>query len=116
MAINYLRMRTTATRLLTENGQQYLLTRGGSVKMVAGKEVTTPVETATPIGVITAYAPGEIDGTRIQNGDVKLTATYAVEIRTDDRIEVDGKKYRVVLPGPVKPAATLICYKAQLRA
>ncbi|BEN01119.1 hypothetical protein LL394_004801 [Serratia marcescens] len=116
MAINYTRMRATATRLLTENGQKRVLTRGGKVTRVNGKEVRLPDEKADVIGVVTEYKPGEIDGTLIQNGDVLLVATYQTEIRIDDRIEIDGKKYRVVHPHPVKPAAVLICYRAQLRA
>ena len=34
----------------------------------------------------------------------------------DDRIEIDGKKWRVVQPNPVKPADVLISYNIQLRA
>lgn len=116
MAINYIRMRATATRLLTGNGQTCALTRGGKVTRVNGKEVRSPDESADVIGVVTEYKPGEIDGTLIQNGDVLLVATYQTDIRIDDRIEIDGKKYRVVNPHPVKPAAVLICYRAQLRA
>lgn len=116
MAINYIRMRATATRLLTENGQTRALTRGGKVTRVNGKEVRSPDESADVIGVVTEYKPGEIDGTLIQNGDVLLVATYQTEIRIDDRIDIDGKKYRVVNPHPVKPAAVLICYRAQLRS
>lgn len=91
MAINYTRMRATATRLLTENGQKRELIRGGKVTRVNGKEVRLPDEKADVIGVVTEYKPGEIDGTLIQNGDVLLVATYQTEIRIDDRIEIDGK-------------------------
>lgn len=116
MAINYFRMLTTATRLLTQNGQAYTLTRGGNVVRINGREVHQPVETATVTGVMTEYRPGEIDGTLIQNGDALLVATCQAEIRIDDCIDIDGKKYRVVNPNPVKPAAVLICYRVQLRA
>ncbi|CNF22612.1 TPA: hypothetical protein PXN96_003894 [Yersinia enterocolitica] len=116
MAINYPRMRATATRLLTENGIAYQLTRGGGVEFVGGVEVDIPLESFSVIGVISSYSPGEIDGTLIQNGDVKMSATADVEIRIGDLIMVDGKKHRVIKPNPVKPAALLICYKPQLRA
>ena len=54
MAIDYRRMRATATRLLTENGKTYQLTRGGgTIRDQFGKEVTTPAITATVTGVIT---------------------------------------------------------------
>lgn len=117
MAINYLRMRATATRLLTENGMTYQLTRGGSTtRDQFGKEVTTPVTTATVTGVITEYSSREIDGSLIATGDKKLAATFETEVRIDDRIEIDGKKWRVVEPNPVKPADVLISYNIQLRA
>ncbi|WP_368893572.1 hypothetical protein [Kluyvera ascorbata] len=117
MAINYLRMRATATKLLTENGKMYLLTRGGgTIRDLFGKEVTTPFVTASVTGVITEYSSREIDGSLIATGDKKLAATAETEVRIDDRIEIDGKKWRVVQPNPVKPAGVLISYNIQLRA
>lgn len=116
MAINYPRMRATATRLITENGIACQLTRGGGIEFICGIEVDIPLEVHTIIGVISSYSPSEIDGTLIQNGDVKMSATTDIEIRIGDLIMVDGKKHRVIKPNPVKPAALLICYKPQLRA
>ncbi len=116
MAINYPRMRAIATRLITENGIACQLMRGGGVKFIGGIEVDIPLEAHTIIGVISSYSPSEIDGTLIQNGDVKMSATADIEIRIGDLIMVDGKKHRVIKPNPVKPAALLICYKPQLRA
>ncbi|WP_338658694.1 hypothetical protein [Yersinia intermedia] len=116
MAINYPRMRMNATRFFTENGTTYQLTRGGGVELVGGVEVDTPLEIHTITSIKSSYEPGEIDGTLIQNGDVKMSATADVEIRIGDLIMVDGKKHRVIKPNPVKPAALLICYKPQLRA
>lgn len=116
MGIDYRRMRATATRLLTANGAEHPFTRGSTVSREAGKEVRHPEQNGTVIGVITEYKPSEVDGSLIQGGDVLFVATYETEIRIDDRIEVDGKKYRVVHPHPVKPGPTLICYRAQLRA
>ncbi|HGH3373470.1 TPA: hypothetical protein ACJIK4_002984 [Kluyvera cryocrescens] len=117
MAIDYRRMRATATRLLTENGKAYQLTRGGCItRDQFGKEVTAPVVTATVTGVITEYSSREIDGSLIATGDKKMAATFETEVRIDDRIEIDGKKWRVVQPNPVKPADVLISYNVQLRA
>lgn len=117
MAINYLRIRATATRLLTENGKAYQLTRGGTtIRDQFGKEITTPEITATVTGVITEYSSREIDGSLIATGDKKLAATFETEVRIDDHIEIDGKKWRVVQPNPVKPADVLISYNIQLRA
>lgn len=116
MAINYLRMRATATRLLTENGKAYQLTRGGTTtRDQYGKEVITEPITATVTGVITEYSTREIDGSLIATGDKKLAATATTEVRIGDHIEIDGKKWRVVQPNPVKPADVLISYNIQLR-
>lgn len=116
MTINYLRMRATATRLLTENGAQYALTRGGTVSRDEnGREIKTPAISATVTGVITEYQPREVDGSLVITGDVKLAATFETELRIDDHIEIGGRKYRVVQPNPVKPGKVLISYNAQLR-
>jgi hypothetical protein len=49
MAIDYRRMRATATRLLTENGKAYQLTRGGTItRDQYGKVVTEPVTRPLP--------------------------------------------------------------------
>ncbi|MFC0225679.1 hypothetical protein [Serratia aquatilis] len=116
MAIDYQATQERTTRTLKANGAEYPFTRGGTVSRVAGKEVREPEERGIVIGVRAEFKPGEIDGSLIQSGDVLLVATCETEIRIDDRIEVDGKKYRVVHPHPVKPGPILICYRAQLRA
>ncbi|MGP0679803.1 hypothetical protein [Citrobacter freundii] len=117
MAIDYRRMRATATRLLKDNGKSYQLNRGGTTtRDQYGKEITAPEITATVTGVITDYSSREIDGSLIATGDKKLAATFETEVRIDDRIEIDGKKWRVVQPNPVKPADVLISYNIQLRA
>ncbi|WGL85394.1 hypothetical protein QFB84_14875 [Enterobacter hormaechei] len=116
MAIDYRRMRATATRSLTENGKAYQLTRGGTTtRDQYGKEVITEPITVTVTGVITEYSTREIDGSLIATGDKKLATTFETEVRIDDRIEIDGKKWRVVQPNPVKPADVLISYNIQLR-
>ena len=116
MPIDYRRMRNTATRLLTENGRTYQLTRGGgTTRDQFGKEVTTPAMTATVTGVITEYSSREIDGSLIATGDKKLAATFETEVRIGDIIDIDGQKWRVVQPNPVKPADMLISYNIQLR-
>ncbi|WP_031523394.1 hypothetical protein [Siccibacter colletis] len=116
MAIDYRRMRATATRLLTENGKAYQLTRGGTTtRDQYGKEVITEPITASVTGVITEYSTREIDGSLVATGDKKLAATFETEVRIGDHIEIDGKTWRVVQPNPIKPADVLISYNIQLR-
>lgn len=116
MPINYERMRATATRLVGGNGTEFAVTRKGSVKMIGGKEVKEPDLAFTATGVRTDYRPGEIDGTVILNGDVRIVFTADSELRVGDMVSIDGKQHRIINPNPVKPATLLLCYRAQLRA
>ncbi len=116
MAINYQRMQATATRMLKQNGVAYDVTRKGSVTVIGGVEHKTDDVQFTAVGVKTEYAPGEIDGTVIINGDVRLTFTAEQEIKIGDLVDIDGTLHRVITPNPAKPASLVLCYKAQLRA
>lgn len=116
MAIDYRRMKATATRLITENGTSYDITRKGSVSVVGGIEHHDDELLFNAIGVKTDYQLSEIDGTNILNGDIQIAFTADADLAIGDRVDVDGIKYRIVKPNPVKPATILICYKAQLRA
>lgn len=115
MAIDYRRMKKTATRLVTGAGRDWTITRKGEVRMVRGVEVTDPDEVLMATGVRTEYALREIDGVRVLTGDLRIVFTADVELRLGDLVAVDGQQYRIVAPNPVKPADELICYRAQLR-
>ncbi len=115
MAIDYLKMRATAKRLLTENGTQYSGVRPGGVQRIDGEEVQIPDTAISIIGVDTAYKPFEIDGKLIMSGDRRIVATADNEVRTGDIFDIDGQRWRVENPWPVKPAMLVICYKIQLR-
>lgn len=116
MAIDYARMKQTATRLLTENGIKRDFIRPGGVVRVNGVETKVPDTTYQVAGgVITSWNPREIDGKTILSGDRKLVCTSDIDIKVGDRL-VDGSEvWRVENPNPVKPAAIVLCYKLQLR-
>jgi hypothetical protein len=116
MAINYQRMQATTTRMLKQNGITYNVTRKGTLIVIGGVEHRSEDIQFTATGVKTNYASGEIDGTVIENGDVRIVFTAEKEIKTDDLIDVDGVRHRVVKPNPVKPGGVVLCYKSQLRA
>lgn len=116
MAVNYTRMRATSTRLLNENGAEYPVRRKGTITVTGGVEHREPDKTFTAIGVRSDYKPGEIDGTVIINGDVRIVFTADAELRPGDMVDVDGKWHRIEKPNPVKPGKLLLCYRAQLRA
>lgn len=116
MAINYKRMRQTATRMIKQNGKVFRMLRGkDKVEFIGGVEKLRPSEKFDVIGIVTQYKPHEVNGTSILAGDIKLVATADVEIRVDDVVIVDEKEYRVVEPNPVKPANEVISYQPQLR-
>ncbi|HED1243229.1 TPA: hypothetical protein R4S04_001059 [Enterobacter bugandensis] len=116
MAIDYQRVQARTTRMLRQNGVAYNITRKGSVAVIGGVEHKTEAVRFTAVGVKTEYAPGEIDGTVIVNGDVQIVFTAEQEIKISDVVDIDGTAYRIVKPNPVKSGAVVLCYKAQLRA
>ncbi|MEH3170989.1 hypothetical protein [Enterobacter quasiroggenkampii] len=116
MAIKYQRMQAITTRMLKQNGIAYNVTRKGTLIVMGGVEHRSEDIQFTATGVNTDYVPGEIDGTVIENGDVRIVFTAEQEIKTGDLIDVDGVRHRVVKPNPVKPGGVVLCYKAQLRA
>lgn len=115
MAIDYIKMRRTATRLLTENGMQYSAVRPGGVDRVDGEEIIRPPVEFTLTGVLVSYKPAQIDGKNILTGDQQLTVTAALPVTVGDIVVIDGNQCRVVNPWPDKPASTVLCYKLQLR-
>lgn len=115
MAIDYMRMRATAKRLLTENGTVFNGVRPGTVERVDGEEVVTQDMPLKIIGVLTEYKPFEIDGKAIMTGDTRIVATADTVIKVGDIFTIDGVNWRVEKPWPVKPAMLVICYRVQLR-
>lgn len=115
MAINYQRMRATAKRLLTENGTKYTGVRPGGIQRIEGEEVEIPDTVLNIIGVQTEYKPVEIDGKVILTGDKQIVSTADNEVRVGDLFDIDGQRWRVENPWPVKPAMLVLCYKVQLR-
>lgn len=116
MPIDYQHMQARTTRMLRQNGATYNVTRKGSITVIGGVEHKTDDVQFTAMGVKTEYAPGEIDGTVIVNGDVQIVFTAEQEIKIGDMVDIDATTYRVVKPNPAKPASLVLCYKAQLRA
>ncbi|HDL7647693.1 TPA: hypothetical protein PXO92_004396 [Yersinia enterocolitica] len=116
MALNYKRMRQTATRSIKANGQVFEMIRGqDKVEFVGGVEISRKPEKFDIIGIVTQYKPHEVNGTSILGGDIKLVATADVEIRVDDIVIIDEKQYRVIEPNPIKPVHEVISYQLQLR-
>lgn len=111
----YERSFNTALKLVSKYGMKYSVLRRGKVTIVNGKEVITGNQNFTATGIKTNYNPIEIDGTVIQSGDIQMVFSANVELKINDIVIIDGEKYLIKQPNPVKPADVLICYKAQLR-
>ncbi len=115
MAFNYFRMKRTAKRLLTQSGTVFNGVRPGGVVRQDGEEVVIPDTEISVVGVQTLYKPFEIDGKTILTGDRQIVCTADNEVKTGDLFTIDGQRWRVENPWPVKPADVVICYKVQLR-
>ncbi|PIJ49194.1 MULTISPECIES: hypothetical protein [unclassified Erwinia] len=117
MAKFYPRMKSLPDRLLRKYGTSYSVTREGTTTVINGKEVTEPDKALKPdpVGIKVDYEPGEIDGTLIKTGDIRILFQAEPEIKIGDLVLVDGAKYRVLQPNPVKPADLTLCFKSQLR-
>ena len=116
MPISYTRLQSTAKRLLSGNGTTWQITRPGKVTVIGGVEQVQEEQQLTAVGIRTDYQPSEIDGKLIIGGDVRIVFTADTVLEIGDLVDIDGTAYRIVNPYPVKPAALLLCYRAQLRA
>lgn len=111
----YERSFNTALKLISKYGMKYPVLRKGVVSIVNGKEIVTENQIFSATGIKTNYNPIEIDGTVIQSGDIQMVFSADIELKINDIVTIDGEKYLIKQPNPVKPADVLICYKAQLR-
>ena len=107
------------TRLLTEQAVTdyiQLRTGQGTVDFVTSeRSVDTPVDTSL-IGIAVNYNRDEIDGTLIQQNDLKVTVDATVVINETNKILVDSKVYRIVELRQTNIAGTLAGYTLQVRA
>ena len=110
--IDYANLRTTATRLLTNNGKTITLTRetdGAYDPSTGGSTVVTT--NPAGVGVLVRYRNNEVDGTTILSSDRRLIYT-GDEPKIDDRYGVE----RIVDVFPIDPDESgVIVYTCQLR-
>ena len=113
----YVNLAVTAERLLTKFGATLTFTRPTTVAFdpVLGA-ATGDATTFTGIGCKFGYRASEIDGVQVQRGDVRLICNaMATAPLIDDSVSLDSVSYRVMDVEVVKPAATGIIYKLQVR-
>lgn len=116
------RMQGVADRLLDkfdERTQKIQLKRNSSA--VWDEDLAEDVITDGAIldltGVAVPYVQGLIDGTTIQNGDIKLTITKDVEPNAQDKVILDGVEYSIISITPFAYTGKdlTIAYALQLR-
>jgi len=113
----YSNLAAVATRLLTDKGQSLTFTRQVTnfFNPATGKDETYET-TIAGNGAAFDYHRTEVDGTRIQKGDIRLLfeATTSAPAIGDTTV-VDGAAYRVMDVTPTSPGGTVVLYEIQLR-
>lgn len=111
-------------RQMTESGIEFfsdndgnftIITSGGGVKIVNGKEVQVPEVRGTVRGLIREVKDRDINGETILAGDKRGIFNADVEIKKGMRIIVDDEHYNVVNARPVRPTGTTVAYRPILR-
>ena len=113
----YSGLQTVAANLLASKGQLLTFSRDTETSFDPGPgDVQSTPSTYTGNGVALDYNKGEIDGTVVVKGDIKLIleATTTAPIN-GDRVTIDSIIYRVMTVKPTSPAGIVVIYEIQLR-
>jgi len=113
----YDNLASVATKLLTDKGQQVTINRAvtNSFNPVTG--IITP-GTATNIvgyGAAFDYNANQIDGTLVQNGDIRFILEPTDEPAIEDTVVIDSDTYKVISVKKTAPAGIVVNYELQLR-
>lgn len=115
--MNYDAFADTALRLLSEHGQDIVLssstdgTYSTSTGLVSGASATS----ATHRGVSINYALREIDGTKIQQGDKKVILPATSSPKVGDLLTFGGVAHRALDVLTISPGGTTIAHIVQAR-
>lgn len=118
MAIDYGRMRATATRLLTENGKDFMLTRySGGTTSADGSDAQGAPSDHVITGVTVPWSDSQLNSSTVQADDIqlKIEATKFLPAK-GDKVDIDGRLLSVVGIDIKKPADTSLAYFLQLRS
>ena len=112
-------LETSARNVLTRLGESVTFTysTGESIDPITG-EVTPGTETTVAgFGYPGAYNSNEIDGTLIQQGDIRLTLEKVSAVpQVQWRCTVNSEEYRVENVRRVRQSGADVIYICQLRA
>lgn len=120
MTFNYSKIQSTAQRLITKFGRDWVLRRTvkGSYSPSTNTRTTDSTTNYTAKAVKSEYKNYQVDGEVIQRGDFKLLMEakgLAVVPSVEDEI-IDGTDvYQIINIKEVKPSTVTIYYEIQVR-
>lgn len=116
-SFDYSRSQQTATRLIDRFGSAATLKRPNSSGPAYAPVEGTPTSYAVTV-VVNDYRNAEIDGTRVQSGDKKVTiakGSLAIEPTTSDTLVIGGVDHAIVEVRPLNPGGTVVLWTLQVR-
>lgn len=115
----YSGLAATATKLLTDKGQQMTIRRKGvtSSDPAAGTVTELPPVDYTVNGVLVGYKDFLATTDLIQRGDRKALIEAGVVTPTkEDQLIADGRAWTIIDVEAVNPAGTQVLFKLQVRS
>jgi hypothetical protein len=115
MAIDYVRLKGVAERLISSNGQPVALVRIESLDNGDGS--VSNVETLhTGSGVVTGFTErDDASFPELQANDAKVICSLPVRPENGDTVTANGKTWRIVHFRDVNPADLSVIYILQVR-
>jgi hypothetical protein len=87
----------------------------GSINSTTGVFTAGTLSSIELTGIVKTYNSRQIDGVSIQTGDLMIIVDSTTQVLGDDNIVIDNNLYSVVSITEVKPSASALMYKVQVR-
>ncbi len=123
--VNYVRLASTAERLIRENGRDVAFFDKASApprdvdRPWRGTAPSATDPTVTAPAVIIPYMEEEIDGTSIKRGDKRMyvaeNAATPNQLENFDYVVDDGIRYSIQTVSTIDPGPTRVLYDIQVR-
>lgn len=117
--MNYQKIAKLATAGISffsdSSGYFNCITQAGSVQIVNGVEVEVPEVTAKIYGYVRNPRDIEVNGETIRATDKLGCFTNAVDLMAGFKVDIDGERYEIINPRPVRQTATTVAYRPVMR-